>query len=338
MGKDLITSTRDSIRYEMKQMYGGRNGLHRDSTNFLIEAALTPWGFKVRPILGAVARRSINRQQQINAPNLNADLHQLRALEKLLENQTSETIDDFIVENPTYAPLAKLCIAAQFLRRSCVFPEPHIALECEPIAFETRDFAGKRNWVHLLINIARHGVRTGKVTTQNPLKIITFNYDMILERVLDKQFANTERNYGSYKQYFEILHPHGQFGELSDGMTDLPLLAGEWAKGVHVVNEDTVSDKVRDARVAARDLVENAKELYFAGFSFAGPNCRLLGLSNQRSQQLVYCNYDGNVGVKKSVESYARQPRNIEEAAGSLERPLEMTDWLKAGYLGELPG
>ena len=72
--------------------------------------------------------------------------------------------------------------------------------------------------MHLLINIAREGVRTEAINFENKIKIVTFNYDMVLEYILEKQFSNVSNDLipegNDWADYIEIAHVHGRF----DGM------------------------------------------------------------------------------------------------------------------------
>ena len=303
------------------------------------------------PLVGTITKNCTAQEGETNWSEVEKSLERLRHLSSLLKNQTSETIDDFIVENPSYSLLSKICIASSFIKR-CFQPVED--------RFEVREFAKRyisrtqnaqnRNWVHLLINIARHGIRSGKVTPENRIKIITFNYDKILELILGQQFSNTEAKYNSYTDYIDVLHVHGECGELRETREPAKLCL-QWAHGIHVVNEQEVPKNILNQRGIAFDLIRNAEELFFAGFAFSGPNCRLLGLEKPnpelKGRLISFCNFDGNVGITKSVNAYEhlsiapndeRVETRIEEASGTQEKPLGIANWLRLGYLGELPG
>jgi len=199
--------------------------------------------------------------------------------------------------------------------------------------------------VHLLINIVRQGLRSGKVSEQNKVNIITFNYDKILEYVLEKQFSNTESNYPNYKNFFRIVHVHGECGQLLETEFDPAKACAEWANGIHVIQESSVPEIVSSARQQASEIISESKEVYFCGFSFAGPNCKMLGLSQNNgnfNRVFFVNNYSGNVGISKAVQKFERKttvPSTVvEEESGSLERPLGVSAWIKLGSLGELPG
>lgn len=303
---------------------------------------------------------------EFDVDNLNNELEKIRNLEKRLDNQASETIDDFIVENPSYARLTKIGIAASFMK-SCYdfgsdghtlkplsgrFHPPKLNLS-KPGNFDTAE----RNWVHLLIDIVRQGIRLKTVSEERKVTIITFNYDKILEHVLEEQFSNTEEGYGHYSEFIDIIHVHGECGELKVAIGNNPAkVCLDWASGIFVVNESNVPEKVKVNRDRAKAAIAYAQELYFCGFAFAQTNCELLGLDSPDSlapqlgeRRIWFCNYNGNIGISRNAMKYdnsigsdlaydaERAKRTVREEPGTPERPLGVSDWLYSGSLGELP-
>lgn len=351
LGGSMIEQVSAALRREIARLHQSHDFLYQDFADKLSSAAKTAQGMRDFPIHGTVAKQFMDEEtRQFDRSRLNPELNRLRELSALLDGQTSETIDDFIVENPSYAHLSKICIAAQFLESCCEFYDHE--LEVKPMA--ERTFNGKRNWIHLLINIVRQGIRAGTVSKEEKVQIITFNYDKILEFVLDKQFSNTEAGYSHYSDYINIIHVHGECGSLTDLKGPPADVCLKWAQGIHVVNESNIPADVAVKRTEASEIIRSARELYFCGFSFAGPNCRLLGIDspndNLDRRLISYCNYDGNVGISKSVQKYETGLKSqfiaapdfvettVEEATGTPENGLSVTDWLRLGYLGELPG
>lgn len=274
---------------------------------------------------------------------------QLQDLLRLLKNQTAETIDAFIAENPKSGALAKLMLAAMMLRSSYDPPKAGSGGPLKARPFSARVLTcehrpringlapTERNWIHLLINLIRHAIDEHRVSSGNKIKLITFNYDTVLERVLIDQFSNREEPLGSYTDYIEIQHVHGQVGTIEDSCQDPGLVAAEWAKGICVVKDTQPCEEIANARRRARELISAAQTIYAIGFAFAGPNCRLLGLDKQPRNHLrtiKYCNYDGNRGIEEAVKKYTQHPDPV---AGDWSRPLSVTDYIKAGHLGEPP-
>ena len=289
----------------------------------------------------------------------------------LLSNQTSETIDDFIVENPTYADLTKICIAAIFFKKLYFHNGAGISLKAlAKRGFKNSGSVGavpsiyfERNWIHLLINIVRHGIHNGQVSSSQKIKIITFNYDVILEKVLDIQFSNSEKMKGKdWRDFIDIIHPHGKCEPLNDSAEKPLEVIGSWADGIYVVqeSEDCLPESVIQDRDAARAVIKESENIYAAGFSFSAPNCKMLGMGAPWNnikmtnvpggfdRHFRFCNYDDNHGISRAVKQFEDDRQNtngrqwtsntVEEQAGSPDRPLSIADWIKMGVLGELPG
>lgn len=196
------------------------------------------------------------------------------------------------------------------------------------------------------------------ITPENRVQIITFNYDMVLEHILDKQFANSELMEGKdWRNYFEILHPHGKCMPLESVVSDVSQLIIKWAEGIHVINQDAVPENIQSARDRAKEIILSAREIYAAGFAFAEPNCKMLGLKKDvllqahriKSSVPLYqrsinvCNFDKNLGLSLAVDklrhsSLSRGTINVEEQKSLTDKPLGVADWIRMGVLGELPG
>ncbi|MDP3738176.1 MAG: hypothetical protein Q8R02_12345 [Hyphomonadaceae bacterium] len=299
------------------------------------------------PIGAIVNYQYLAGRDQYDRNELRAKRTEAFEFGKTLANQTSDTIDDFISLNPAFSIIAKRCIAAVFAGK--MFESDEHGQRVCPKDFGKRMCAdGKtRNWIHLLINIARHHYRAAP--PKNRVRIITFNYDGILERVLAKQFSNVEEKFGDYSDYFEIVHPHGCCGDVLDEYDNIWKALTAWADNIWVVNEPSVSlpANVVEARDRAKQLVAQAKHIYAAGFSFSRPNCKLLGLYDRTSPvKVTYHNFDNDIGIDLAVESivdrWALRPseraRYVRKGAGSEGRPLPIAEWIRAGFLGEMPG
>ena len=297
------------------------------------------------PIFGTALREKMSGGQSLSHEQANAAHSDLLRLRQLLTNQTAETIDSFIAENPQIGRTAKLAVAALMLRATYSLNNETGQLTVRPFsARTTHEFVSAdrvdRNWMHLLINIIRHGIDTGEIASGQKIQVVTFNYDTILEHVLKKQFTNREKTLHEYDVYIDIHHVHGKFGAIADTCSDPARTAMEWASGIYVVNEHGVSEALTETRNDVRALLREAHDIYAMGFAFAGPNCRTLGLhtphAGPQPRTLTYCNYDGNRGTKESAERYFG-PADSFEKAGDPVRKLSAAAFIKAGYLGEPP-
>lgn len=291
-----------------------------------------------------------------------------------LRTSTHDTIDDFLVDNADFSFQIKVGIAAAlFLQmyKSKMSQKYVSQWDGDDLSlvetFEVKDFLqrnftdssqfnsrkGPRNWIHLLINMVRYAVRNEFFDQK--IKIISFNYDTILEHVLERLFRETQFEYGPFTDYFEIVHPHGRFTALNE--TDAPIeTVIEWAEAICVVQESAgnLPSEISSARQTAKQWIRDCKKLYATGFAFAGANCQLLGLysrgtfgSSGGPDELYYNNYDGNMGITQAVNRFTKPLKQssallrrysvVECPDASFERPVSIEDWFASGYAGEPP-
>ena len=323
VGGSLVDDLAKQLAKEFNKATGAPANRHPQLISSAVSTASQfPKQFTSFPISLSVYSTA-KEKPHINVEKWTADLNKLIALEKRLEGQTSETIDDFIVENPDYSEITKIGIAWAIFERLYKFKQ-------SPNRFIRKDVSARhlnqtvwhdgkskeieiRNWIHLLINIVRQGIREGSVTKENKVRIISFNYDPILEIVLEEQFNNTETEYGPYTDYIEILHPHGVFTDFGTEVTEPARLICSWAKKISVVNENEslLPQSVQNQRDAAQERMLQATNIYAAGFAFSKPNCDLLKLQKKpqpasgfgiSKHYVIYCNYDGSLGLSEIVK------------------------------------
>ena len=287
----------------------------------------------------------------------------MKQLRDRLYNQTSDSIDDFIVMNEHYADHVKICIAAEFIQ-ALYNDQNLVGLDARYLSLPKNYLRPggeiqkhkERNWIHRLINLIRLGVQEGWVTEDNKVKIITFNYDTILEYVLEQQFSNTEvlNNQGvRYQDYIDIIHVHGQCGKLEKTMSGNPSkTCWEWAQGIHVIREDegNLPPKVKKERKRAEEWIKSATEIYAAGFAFAKANTDLIGLKegspkNIDGRRVInYCNFGDDIGLRNAAEKFKYRYKNRQGVESDHaytkvfeQKKLGVSDWIGVGTLGELP-
>lgn len=287
-------------------------------------------------------------------------------LEKL-KSQTSDTIDDFIVQNPDQAKLCKALIAWTLLwcllkpggghfreigscfgrtlypRKSGTQVRGH-----QPEANPPR-----RNWIHQLINIAREQYQTKLEGAK--IKIISFNYDTILERVLDAQWDNVERQYGHWTESFEILHPHGAIPFPAIGQRDVNVgkFILDGAANICVAREHDIPKNIKRDRALVKEIMQKSKNVFAIGFAFARSNCELLGIEGeffkhaplvgQSPRHIHFINFDGSFGLRDRVHRYCDlRLRDFMGTLGLEFKPdlggkMHIDQALMAGFLGEMP-
>lgn len=281
-----------------------------------------------------------------------------RDLADILSTSTHDTIDDFIVDYPSKSDVTKACVAALLFQQIYIKPEPNkrqfTSIGGRPFYpygdFSLKNFTNRmvskrhRNWIHHLINITRNASRNQE--DMDKLKVITFNYDTVLEYVLEQQFNETEQDYGEYIENFDILHMHGSFARLTSE-ADPSEVVPKWAKSICVVQQGEIPRHVEHKRNIAKTWISEADRIYAVGFAFSGANCRLLGLGkNDKRKEVFYCNYDGNMGLYQSVKRIfgtdGRGPKGpsfhrVYPAEGTSSAPVSVEDWFVSGFAGETP-
>jgi hypothetical protein len=149
--------------------------------------------------------------------------YEIKDLAHWLSNQTSDSIDDVIRHNPKYADKLKICIVYELLKTTHTKNSNN---DYSPITLDKRLIElnvktgprEQRNWIHRLINVARSAIIEARKSgwPEHPkIKIVSFNYDGILEYVLNKKWSDVENQLGNWTDVFEIYHPHGLI-QLSD--------------------------------------------------------------------------------------------------------------------------
>lgn len=290
--------------------------------------------------------------------------------------QTGDSIDDIIRHNPSKALMLKVGIChALFLKTYQLSKQPR-AYTLRILTERTVSFLREskevyyRNWVHHFINLVRSQILSeiadyGKVRSK--VKVISFNYDGILEHIFDRKWGSIENNLGVWSDYIEIVHPHG-FLEMPDRVLDYDLAAHLLSNANRIV---VVHDSLDGApaaeftqRDAARRFCKDAYRVYAIGFAFARANISLIGLDEgievdkeeeERSHGFYrpkrhyhYINFNDSFGLRARVKELCDRasgwppeddfyPVFPEEMTAGPGRLLEISEALIAGFLGEMP-
>jgi hypothetical protein len=297
----------------------------------------------------------------------NDSVELLEQLQSLLNDQTSDTIDDLIRMNSDHASLLKRAIAF------CVFSRIY-ALRTDEARYNTyslrrlenreiENIAKKiskgefsighpvhRNWIHHFINLSRQRVlsaREAEIPT-----IISFNYDGILEFVLKKQWNNAGNiKLGNWEDHIMIIHPHGymKIDKDSYSVVEAAELVKKWGAEIRIVDE-TMPGKHKEVQ-DCRDAIAASSNIFGAGFAFAKSNCDLIGLeggmagggSHSIPKRLHFMNYDDSYGLRARVKQYCFldlggvNSTNLIEHRPDRGNVLELDEAIAGGLLGEMP-
>ena len=151
-----------SHRHALNQIYGSNGNTPR------------PYIYESRPIISTYLHHK--------SPGLRADgailddiLNEAELAVGYLKVQTADTIDAFIAQNPSVSDIVKIGIANIFFKKLYLRRGSNEVDPWDLRSLTDRYLSDERNWVHLLINLVRHGYDSGWVTKENKVKIITFN-------------------------------------------------------------------------------------------------------------------------------------------------------------------
>lgn len=217
-----------------------------------------------------------------------------------LEDQTADTIDQFITENPDFLEVGKILLSQQILVN--MYRREGSILRRK--SFAERDIEKHRNWYHLLANILRKGARDHQALKENMIHVITFNYDLSLEFALEKLLSNTARHKGAnYQEVVPIFHVNGapSPSALPESVTDVGEFIIKAAKTFHIVDEE-VGSIVEEDRAKARSAIANAQRIYVMGFQFDPSNISAIGLDQVAHKDRIFClNFNDHRGLKTTL-------------------------------------
>lgn len=311
-------------------------------------------GSQLKPFLLSRAISTLPEADFFRYAQTNVKL--LEQLKSLFENQTSDTIDDLIRMNITQGPLLKQAIAfCIFSRIFKLRTDDRRDHTFELVNLETRTVGKdnaikRRNWIHHFINLSRRralSARAAEIPT-----IISFNYDGILEHVLDKQWSNTgNASLGNWTEYINIIHPHGVLKIEAEKYDTLQAAAAikKWANQIRIVDETQPAQHMEV--LDCRKILHEASDIYGAGFAFAEANCELIGLyegmfgssGSTISRRLHFVNYDDSYGLRERAKRYCVLDLGGKESTHLIERRpdkggvLEIDEAIASGLLGEMP-
>jgi hypothetical protein len=298
--------------------------------------------------------------------------HELEKLANWLHLQTGDTIDDIIRHNPDQATALKVGICYSLFKKSYLLGED----SSEDEIYKIRPFSDRkmptterqRNWIHHLINLARAEILDPEIANEGKkIRIISFNYDGILEHVLDAKWRDDGDKLGHWTDHFDIVHPHGKMEMPSTIRPDeLPQYLFENANRIAVVHDkpDNPNSETAKIRSMACQYCKRALEVYAIGFAFARANYELIGLHcgveiDRVEEDLPiydppivrryhYINYNDSSDLRERVgrlcarassggpdRDYCRvEPEETIVGTGDKQ---SISDALIAGFLGEMP-
>ncbi|MBL8551749.1 MAG: hypothetical protein JNJ73_17305 [Hyphomonadaceae bacterium] len=238
-----------------------------------------------RPVVGGVER--FLQSQKTPNPKAFAYFSTLKGMEGDVHasaTSVAETIrranfhtsvDDFLRDNPSLRDPVRTLIAAVLfeglyeqherswqLRRGCFEP-----------SFQSPWRAGTvENWIRLFVGVCRPLVL--KAQTLTPVQVISFNYDRLLQTLLQQMWPVAERDYPPLDQCFQFHYPYGAFSELPTELHDSSTWILQQFENLGLA-DGTGSSVVDEVRAA----IDEADQVFSVGFSWTETNLQLLGIS-----------------------------------------------------------
>lgn len=185
------------------------------------------------------------------------------------EKSSPRSIDEFLSDRPEFTEIGRAAIA-------------QILIACED---EKRLRERDRNWYRLL----RDRIRAEVLDNQFSPVIVTFNYDLSLDKFLYDFLSSTFPRFAKLKTLEEairIFHVHGRLGHLdyedslcrSYGKSISLIDLQKASQGIRVVSE-LDNDFGRDM-VFAQKAIDDAERVIFLGFGYDDLNLERLRISS----------------------------------------------------------
>lgn len=183
-------------------------------------------------------------------------------------------------------------------------------------AIVREDFYNKKNnWIKIFIdNHLNQEVKFLQDFKKLNLKIITFNYDRIIEHFifnfLDKKFPNNKQEIGGYlKQEEFIVHVYGKIGELQwENEKDYMEFGSKNNNPVHLNNAEKSVDLIRPKicnkkKILIHDILQNANYVYLLGFGYDEINMSHLNITDLKGTKVIGTAYQLNNDLRKKYEN-----------------------------------
>jgi hypothetical protein len=245
-----------------------------------------------------------------------------------LAEQTHLTVDRFIHDNPRHNVLGKILITQQILLLMYQPFQSTLRL----VDFDEEEYNRRPNWYRRFVNRLRDGASNAEALAQNQLSVVTFNYDMSLERAVGSLLPRTERHHGaSLDSAVQIIHANGKPNRLPETIDDVGRFILETARNLYLIEEEARSD-LREERSKAIGAIHSAERVYVMGFHFDQPNAEAIGLNNMPNKSRVFClNYNGHAGLTQRIVNLGIPAANIMN--GSADDPIHIDQALDRGFL-----
>lgn len=227
-----------------------------------------PSGLLLRQAVGTESRRN----QLVGHHGFDPEL--VDRFQQELARSACLSVDAFLEHRTEFLEVGKMATALELIPR-----------ERDDSLFTTED----SNWYNLLF--AAMNSSWGNFSS-NRVSFVTFNYDRSLERFLSEatlhKFGKSSNEVSRVLSSFPIIHVHGTLSSLSDRPystdTSDPALLRKAAESIRIIHEGSAATEFEEAR----NLLKDAKRIYFIGFGYHPTNLKRLGTRFLRTDTEVY--------------------------------------------------
>lgn len=244
----------------------------------------------------AVAIDGIMGEAGISA-RLNLKLNTVlqKIAERVADANVHQSVDDFLRDNPKLLPPLRVLMAASVFQGLYESKESYPSeWRLRPLVFEKRFTsphtkakvtAKVDNWLLRFVGMCRPIlIKAG--STPHKVKVISFNYDRLMETVLERYWQKAERDFPPLCDCFEFIYPYGSFSEFPDTVQRPGKWLQEQSQGIGLATgEGNAKSK------AVRTALNEAVQVFSIGFSFTESNIALLGLQQAHGPRLFVQNF-----------------------------------------------
>ncbi len=249
----------------------------------------------------------------------------MKEMSKALAEQTTFVLDQFLMDNPEFDSLGKLCIAVELFRSLYQKPSARRPDATKNDGWHSRD----DNWYRHLINHATDGATDrAELERETRLSIVNYNYDTTLEEFLALKFGITSRyRHADYRKCIDVMHVHGSLPTCPNGLVDFTSLLIESVRELSVVGEDVQRRNVETiitARKRAQTAIAKAQHVYVFGFGFHRFNLEILDLARVLPKVNTVCqNFDNSPRVARAIVELGIPQSNTHAGKGVHELILQ---------------
>lgn len=284
--------------------------------------------FVRQPYLSLVTYALANRPDYL--PRGYSDsLSEWKSLATELDQTSHQSIDEFARTNPNKNRVVKLLIAAEIASHS--FDKTAFASgKLQPA--EGLFSNARSNWYGKLVAQLRKHHRSSQAFRDNdPVPIITFNYDRSLETFLERELPRAEIYSDlNWRDAASVIHVHGSL-QIEVARHTNPTAQNAFAQSLIKSAENfLVIDDPRshqDPAAIARTVISQAETVVVLGFDFHPANVKLIGLDNPSVvAKLRILNYTGGRYFDQRVARLGIASDQIFKRSGTLEISAAIED------------